>query len=1390
MRINSDEQTALSKRAAMRRIDLYVVTTYTDRDAKTVADRYFWSDGTRRYDYNREGTVREFLPVVRSRSGPQAETMLDIQDFGGSQAQTFEIILSNRPTAVGGPHLLEQVRARLFRATLEVIEVMLHEGQDEADLSNLPGDRHTVAFRGELRSIPKADQDVFTLHFETVEPTVPWLYAAGQYVDPDDLGRRLPIVYGSMPFVQAIGQEVGGETTTSVSYLSVTPPENVHVADSSRFQAPGSAFIDGELVNFSATLASPPRLTISARAQGGTSLANHDIGASVVEARACVYIVAGHAITSLDRLFARRTDGRLYEIPTNKYTVSLSDTTTFPGQTVATVTISKDQFIDIVKATHSDSEEDVNVTQQPSVNQQTTIKTLGEFEVGWMAGGGGGGVDIVQGGWNYRTIPTGGSIGETFTPSVEDYTGAQSAPVDMALHLEGWPGSGPVDQSGTTPAENHGPPFGEYDIYVWFGTGAGFDPGPGSLARSGGELNAFGPYGFVYTEEHNPDALIIGPVVTISSGDVGPFSVSVDLTALRERGISPDTVKLAVAKQNPENTGAFPNIDGFAIARSANIVLATQQTTDIEVAGDDASKVKATSKRTTSPGSGSASRLKVFATMRGYDLDEFPEIADHFIEQVCGVTDGGDHSPTRPFTDASQAGLVHACDMRTLGIGFSQIMSRLAWESRANIVRTEGQITPVSSILDLSALVLPEDAFLPIEDDRPSNSVGFDNTFTIMLLMLVPRLHGLDLGTFSSWVSVVLGPDVFASSPYIAFGDGVSGKLIARVGDPFGSPAKVYEYAEPAGLTLDGGAGATGHLPTLTLTWNGTSLKLWLDGTELTPVNVLDDDAVTLTPDGAGTIQCRGGSPEAGRDSYFFGLAAWNVAMGATEIAAAGNLMRAGIALTANSGSYVSAANLKQHFRPGFAADDLLSNALVGDVPTDNGYLDTDGAAVSDIIDTGGWDNAKLRLVWALLSGLETEDLTVSAVLDWGNAADMSDAAPINTSFLTGGVPSDFDFTLVDGVITAGTGFVQLFYDTTAIGAKRYLRWTVTVTGLVTPEFISFFSLENLYDDTSHAGDATVRNDVPFDAGGVSPRSTPPWELVVNPEVIPTIPGVTFYRYLCAGDIDSRFSYGFPNTNATSEDLLGALFDQFVTVSETLRDPETLKNRFRALFAMNEALGGPTDGAAFEQTIQAVRENSAIVYPGPALLDQSEKRWGKREEAPMLFATIQSLATAIDTLSFLAHVALRDIRLWEFIGVPWEIAYQLDIGDTVAVPGVPWAPNEAWIARLLGIARNPDTGMAHITALGVQRRGAFRGNGFVSVTGSAAAAHARGLAGAGDISVLILGAGVGIAKVTMAGAGPLGGLVSGAGTALRQVIAVGLGDVPNVSGNGDVAFVF
>ena len=685
MKVLDAGQEALVARAGVTRVDLYVLTTYTNRDAGTVQARFYFSDRFRRYDWGNTGTVREFLPLVRTRTGPNVKSMSHLQDFGASTVETFEMVLANIPQEFGEEPIIQVLRRHnLFRATLEVAELFLPPGHSGSDLTDFDGDEHTVVYRGEQRELVRATADTIGLNFLSETPKPKWLYADGLLVDPRDLGIRLPLVYGDMKLVQAVGINVGGETTLASALTDVAT--SADVTDCERFSASGVVWLNGERITYSSRNVAAGTLNGLTRGTGSTTAAAHPMGSQVVEVQASTFAVAGHPVYSIGNVYVRKSNGKLLRV-TSGLTKTASAAGAGPdGETIATVALSAAQMEALLNAVQTPA----TVTQQPAVSQQSEITITSLADLGH-------GTDQTVSGWQMQSLTgqparTGYAYGRIreFSPTPETYLGLTNNADHWDVTIAGGPlGTEPISGSPTT----------DLEFYVAVGSGAGADNYYFAGNRystterdAGAGVKAYG--------------VLLGPFTIPAGGTLDAFTVTADfsdvpLTSPGSTNVNRMFIQAValVGAQGSWFTNNPPTPWNLYAGLTTTATVEQTITTDVEVAGDGDSEVQISGD---GRGSSEPFSLRVYADVvgamatgadysvaAGQPLVGMPDILRHFIAEFC--EEGQEAVDSETFTTALTllAGNVHACDARSFGTTFEQVASRLAWESRANIQRGE-----------------------------------------------------------------------------------------------------------------------------------------------------------------------------------------------------------------------------------------------------------------------------------------------------------------------------------------------------------------------------------------------------------------------------------------------------------------------------------------------------------------------------------------------------------------------------------------------------------------------------------------------------------------------------------------------------------------------------
>jgi len=395
MRPTEASQLSLSRLAGLRPVELFVLRTYSDRDAGTVHRTYYFSDRFVEYEYG-GGGVQQFLPLVRSHRGPDLHLMSHVQDSGARLGRRLGVTLVNLPLESGVFLATDLRTTNLRRATLEMSQILLPETGGDADLSApFVGTEHTVLFRGEVSHVPSITPETVQVEFESVEPRVPWRYALLPGTDPQDFGARFPLPYGQAKRVQLVGLDVGGYTT--VAGVTTAEQTIVLVTDTERLSAAGIGYVGGERITWTGKTATS--LTGVTRGSSNTVRREHTPGTTLLEVKDSTFVAAGFAVSAIGAVYVEQFNGELVRVVAD-VTRTVADTavTGHAGVPLATVRLPAAQFESVIQQL----ETVVSVVQEPQVSGGT----VGGVNVLTLDGD-----NITTGGSSQSAVPPNGVLG-------------------------------------------------------------------------------------------------------------------------------------------------------------------------------------------------------------------------------------------------------------------------------------------------------------------------------------------------------------------------------------------------------------------------------------------------------------------------------------------------------------------------------------------------------------------------------------------------------------------------------------------------------------------------------------------------------------------------------------------------------------------------------------------------------------------------------------------------------------------------------------------------------------------------------------------------------------------------------------------------------------------
>ncbi len=375
-------QDELAANRTLRAVPLIKLTTYTDRLAKTGAASLYFSDRTLYYDYGNTGTQQEFQAALSS-IGDLTTEMPHLANGADSAAILFrDLTFDLYNVVIDGTPLYETLRLLNLESALVEVGQLLLTDADSDHVSDLVGDEHIVFFRGEVQRVFDVSVTI-TFACSSVRPQILGGLIADDVtsVDPRDLGKRIPTVYGQAKLVPGIAWQVGWLTTVANDGIAETGATAFWVTDATGFPANPTEFdliINGE--EFVCTIQLDNKLNIVSRAQNGTIATAHAPGETVLEISVgVVFVFAEHESSAFNALYinnpynqelVRVAGGASDILPTSVF--STANTTLVSGFTLSTVIISTAQLSTMMQALALQAA----VTQQPVIGHAVEISSL------------------------------------------------------------------------------------------------------------------------------------------------------------------------------------------------------------------------------------------------------------------------------------------------------------------------------------------------------------------------------------------------------------------------------------------------------------------------------------------------------------------------------------------------------------------------------------------------------------------------------------------------------------------------------------------------------------------------------------------------------------------------------------------------------------------------------------------------------------------------------------------------------------------------------------------------------------------------------------------------------------------------------------------------------
>lgn len=365
------QQSPLWVRSELVRVNLIHLITYSDREAETEDEHFYFSQVPALFDYANTGTDQEFWPVLQS-VGSLTTSMNHLSSPGDSQLarMPWSFTLANAPY-VGDERLAVTLRDghTLEGARVEWTQVALDARWTgpRVDLSALDGDEHVERYFGRvLRVGPISGESItFACEIEIPDPVVLKALDSSKNA-PDDYGKRLPIVYGEAKKVRAIAYDAGWSTSLGEA-ISDSETGTTLFTDLSGATGTVTFRIDDEEIAVTWVDDTSGSL---ARAQNGTTAAAHRAGTPALEQQdVTTYILAGHPCSAVQELYMRSpATGELFRLDSSIYgfTLTPADLLTIPGEVVCSVSFTKAQlqaiYDDMFAAANPEFEETASTT--------------------------------------------------------------------------------------------------------------------------------------------------------------------------------------------------------------------------------------------------------------------------------------------------------------------------------------------------------------------------------------------------------------------------------------------------------------------------------------------------------------------------------------------------------------------------------------------------------------------------------------------------------------------------------------------------------------------------------------------------------------------------------------------------------------------------------------------------------------------------------------------------------------------------------------------------------------------------------------------------------------------------------------------------------------------
>lgn len=344
------QQAPLWVRSELVLVNLIHLITYSDRDAETVDEHFYFADMALLFDWEDNGTNIGFWPVIQSLD-PLNKSInhLSSPNDSGLLTVPWSFTLVNVPYGAGGERLINILRDghTLENARIEWTQLALAARPTTAivDQTSLAGDEHTFWYRGRIRQVGPISGESIVLDCEMELPELSWARSLDDtQTEPDHVGVRWPKVAGEAKGVACINHDVGFVTT--LAEADDGTGTSLELTDATGFGSTGEATIGGSVVSWGGK--SGNTLTSVVQGIGSSPACNHAAGDLVVETiTTALFGVADSAVSAINNVYAINPYSGARVRITSPITKNVADTV--DGETRATLEATKPQLQTILR---------------------------------------------------------------------------------------------------------------------------------------------------------------------------------------------------------------------------------------------------------------------------------------------------------------------------------------------------------------------------------------------------------------------------------------------------------------------------------------------------------------------------------------------------------------------------------------------------------------------------------------------------------------------------------------------------------------------------------------------------------------------------------------------------------------------------------------------------------------------------------------------------------------------------------------------------------------------------------------------------------------------------------------------------------------------------------